>query len=370
MSVISGARQPTQQAVSGTEPLQSGGGEGGLLNVNKDEKQAQTDAKFGDIWKNIQAQYGEKAEKPREIKKTLGKDDFLRIMITQMKHQDPTSPFKAEQYATQLAQFTSVEQLQNLNQQMAKMTTANQPLERLAMTNMIGKVVTIDRERFVHNENVASPFQYVLPETAKSVSLNIISEAGESVFSSDLGAVKEGDHTYTWDGVKNNGQAAKSGNYFFRIEAKDASGKSIALETRGQAKVVGVSFEGQEPVLLVGDINKPQKIALRNIVRVDSNGGELSTAPQSMQKNITQLQNVSANPTSAKGQTGVSPADLNAIARAMQSNEMMGAQTDSRQALAQYQQADKNIARQNISTNNVEKLEEKGFPNGLNSGDN
>src|SRR5689334_2438768 len=93
---------------------------------------------FGDIWKQIQSKYGAKEEKPREIKKTLGKDDFLRIMITQMKHQDPTQPFKAEQMAEQMAQFASVEQLQNLNLKFEKMSNQNQPLERLAMTGLIG----------------------------------------------------------------------------------------------------------------------------------------------------------------------------------------------------------------------------------------
>ena len=81
-------------------------GAGGLLNEQKDQKVSSTEAKFGDVLNKVQAKYGAKPEKQREIKKTLGKDDFLRIMITQLKNQDPTSPFKAEQMATEMAQFT------------------------------------------------------------------------------------------------------------------------------------------------------------------------------------------------------------------------------------------------------------------------
>ena len=66
-----------------------------------------------------------------------------------MKFQDPTSPFKPEQMAAEMAQFTSVEQLQNVNQNLAKMSTANQPMERLAMTGLIGKTVTVDRDYLV-----------------------------------------------------------------------------------------------------------------------------------------------------------------------------------------------------------------------------
>src|SRR3954451_19142441 len=141
-------------------------GAGGLLNEQKDTKVSPTEAKFGDVLQKIQTKYGAKPEKQREIKKTLGKDDFLRIMITQLKNQDPTSPFKAEQMATEMAQFTSVEQLQNVNQNLGKLQNTQQPLERLAMTNMIGKVVTIDRERFQHVEGQNESLSFNLPKDA------------------------------------------------------------------------------------------------------------------------------------------------------------------------------------------------------------
>src|SRR5580698_201739 len=85
--------------VAANAPLENttgAAGSGGYLAEDKDTKKAATEAKFGDILQNIQARYGAKVEKPREIKKTLGKDDFLRIMITQMQHQDPTKPFDAQ----------------------------------------------------------------------------------------------------------------------------------------------------------------------------------------------------------------------------------------------------------------------------------
>src|SRR5271156_1812256 len=151
-------------------------GAGGLLNEQKDVKDASTDAKFGEVLNKIQSKYGVKPEKQREIKKTLGKDDFLRIMITQLKNQDPTSPFKAEQMATEMAQFTSVELLQNVNQNLGKLQNAQQPLERLAMTNMIGKVVTIDRERFQHVEGQNESLSFNLPKDASEVHVTVVSD--------------------------------------------------------------------------------------------------------------------------------------------------------------------------------------------------
>src|SRR3954467_1313029 len=131
--------------------------------MNPGTPEAATAPKFGEVYNQIMTRYGEKTEKPREAKKTLGKDDFLRIMVTQMKNQDPTNPFKAEQMATEIAQFTSVEQLQNVNQNLNKMAAQNKPLENMAMTNLIGKTVTIDRERFPHLEGQPEALTFNLP---------------------------------------------------------------------------------------------------------------------------------------------------------------------------------------------------------------
>ena len=248
-------------------------GTGAVLNNQKDASESSTDAKFGDVWKNVQAKYGAKAEKPREIKKQLGKDDFLRIMVTQMKHQDPTSPFKAEQFAAELAQFTSVEQLQNLNTAVGKLGTQNQPLERMAMTNLIGKSVTIDRDRFPHTEGSNESLTYNLPRDAKDVKISVIAESGETVVEKDLGAAKQGANVFVWDGLKGGTVLpSKSGNYSIRVEARDEREQSITIDSKTDAKIIGVSFEGAEPVFLVGDPRHPDKITMRNIVRIDEGG--------------------------------------------------------------------------------------------------
>lgn len=247
-------------------------GSDGALSTQKDSKTASTDPTFGEVYKQIQSKYGAKAEKPREIKKTLGKDDFLKIMITQMKNQDPTSPFKAEQMATEMAQFTSVEQLQNVNQNLHKMATQNQPLERLAMTHLIGKVVTVDRERFTHMENSNESLTFNLPKDATTVKVTIFSDSGETILQKDLGPMKTGEQSFSWDGLKTNTLPAKTGNYMFRLEAKDERGVGIAIGSQGKARVVGVSFEGTEPVFLVGDARRQERVLMKNIIRIDTDG--------------------------------------------------------------------------------------------------
>jgi flagellar basal-body rod modification protein FlgD len=228
---------------------------------------------FGEIWNSIQAKYGAKAEKPREAKKTLGKEDFLKIMVTQMKHQDPTNPMKADQFAAQMAQLAQVEQLQNLNQGMNKLSQSQQPAERMAMTGLIGKFVTIDRERFPHVEGENQSLVYSLPKEARELQVSIVSaDSGEVVVEQALGAQKGGENSFLWDGLKSNRLPAKSGQYLFKVSGIDTEGRAIRIETQAQVPVVGLSFEGQEAVLLVGDARSPQKVSLKNVTRVETQG--------------------------------------------------------------------------------------------------
>lgn len=245
----------------------------------KDASESARAPQFGEVLRQMQAKYGEQAPKPRDIKKTLGKDDFLKIMITQMKNQDPTSPFKAEQMATEIAQFTSVEQLQNVNQNLTKMSTQNRPLEQMAMTNMIGKMVTIDRERFPHQEGQPDLINFALPKNGSSVKVSIISEAGETVFQKDLGTQKAGDVSFTWDGIKTNTLAAKGGNYLYRVDAKDDRGQTIQINPKVRSKVIGVSFEGTEPVFLVGDAKHQDKVTLKSISQIEIDSGAEPSRP-------------------------------------------------------------------------------------------
>lgn len=225
--------------------------------------------KYGDVWNQVQAKYGKKPEKAKEIKKTLGKDDFMNLMINQMKNQDPTKPFDAEQMAAQLAQFASVEQLTNMNQSINRMAANSQPLERMTMTHMIGKQVTVDRNRIIHVENESSPLSFSVPERAKKLKVTLLSEVGEPIYTHELNDIDAGEHTISWDGKKPNSLPAKSGQYIMRFEGVGVDNRPLNMDTRAKANVVGVAFEGSEAVLLIGDAKHQEKVPMKNIIRIE-----------------------------------------------------------------------------------------------------
>lgn len=245
---------------------------------SRDDSASSTEPRFGDVWKKIQAQYGGQAEKPREVKKTLGKDDFLRLMVMQMKYQDPSKPFEMDKMGAEMAQLSSMEQLQNLNQTMKQLAGRDQPVERMAMTGMIGRVVTVDQGRFPHVEGRENLLKFDLPADAEKVVVTIADETGAALVQHELGAQKKGEAAFTWDGSKANTLPAKSGNYAFAVTAVDGSGREIKVSTSGSARVVGVSFEGQKPVLLVGDPANPGKVFMENVSRIVDDGASAASA--------------------------------------------------------------------------------------------
>jgi flagellar basal-body rod modification protein FlgD len=337
--------------------------------------------KFKQVWDSIQSSMGAKPDKPREIKKTLDKDDFLRIMITQMKHQDPTKPFEADKMAAEMAQITSVEQLNNLNKVMTQMTQANRPLERLAMTNMIGKTVTIDKNRFNHLEGESETLTFALPEKAARAKVQLLSDSGEVVFEKQLTELDAGMNSVQWDGRKITNQAAKAGMYQIKVEAEAHTGKQLQIGTTFKGKIIGVSFQDKDPVFLVGDAQRHEKIGLNNIVQVD----EVMGLPQMgmgqpMQAQATNpssglapvMNSKSSSPAMISFEKGVGsktmddsaiPEELKGVVQA--ARDRLGAQMGAR-AYADSERAQAADSGKTAAVaHQAAQYMEKGFPNGL-----
>jgi flagellar basal-body rod modification protein FlgD len=221
----------------------------------------------------IQARYGEKPKEARVAKKALDKDDFMRIMITEMRHQDPTKPMDSDRMATQMAQITSVEQLKNVSNAIEKMADKNNASDRLAMSGMIGRTVTVDKGRFTHQKGTISSINFELPEDASKTKITILNEQGEEVATRDLEPMKSGQNVYSWDGITASNTQTGSGTYLVRVDAENSKGGKIKIDPISKEKIVGVSFEGGDTHFLVGDSKTPQKVAFKNVIRIETDSG-------------------------------------------------------------------------------------------------
>ncbi|NUM87592.1 MAG: hypothetical protein HUU37_00170 [Bdellovibrionales bacterium] len=187
----------------------------------------------------------------------MGKDDFLKLMSAQLKNQDPMNPLKNEQMAAQLAQFSALEQMMNVNQNLEKMQQSQKPQDNVLAASLIGKSIVTDSAKFNYDRQTEPLVKYDLPADAKSVTVSIVNQKGEIVREYDLGAQKAGKNSVRWDGKNTKGGANDKGEYSFRVNATDDKDQPIKVATSTAGLVTGVVFEQGKPYLLVGETKVP-----------------------------------------------------------------------------------------------------------------
>lgn len=211
-------------------------------------------------------------EKPAETKKkdAMGQDAFLRLMITQMKNQNPLEPLKNQEFVAQLSQFTTASGVQDLKKSFDSLSTALQSNQALQASSLVGRSVLVDSDQAYLPPKDAS--QNVmrgaidLPNPVGNLQVNIFNKAGEVVKTITLGQRDAGTTRYEWDGTDNNGQRVASGVYTIKAEAK-FNDKTYSFATAAESKVESVSIgrNGQGMVLNLNglgsiDISKVKQI--------------------------------------------------------------------------------------------------------------
>ena len=211
---------------------------------------------------NIRSQIGDgfTAEKMRNGNKKrneMGKDDFLKLMTAQMRNQDPIHPLKNEEMAAQLAQFSALEQMLNVNQNLEKMMQQQKPNDNVLAASLIGKNVVTESNKFLYDQGKEQTLKFDLPQDAKIASVAIVDAKGEIMRELDLGSMKKGAQAVKWDGKLKSGAEAQKGEYSFRVTATDANETPIQVKTSTAGLVTGVVFEGGKPMLIVGEAKIP-----------------------------------------------------------------------------------------------------------------
>jgi flagellar basal-body rod modification protein FlgD len=181
----------------------------------------------------------------------LGKDDFIKLMSAQLKHQDPLSPMKNEEMAAQLAQFSALEQMVNVNTNLEKMAAGQKPQENVLAASLIGKRIMTDSSKFMLQKGEQPEIKFDLPADAATVNVSVVDNKGEIVREFELGSMAKGAQAVRWDGKNGKSQEVPVGEYSYRVTAADAKGTPVTINTTTAGLVSGVSFEGGKALLLV-----------------------------------------------------------------------------------------------------------------------
>ena len=204
-------------------------------------------------------------------KKTeLNQDDFLTLMITQLKNQDPFKPMDPSQYVGQLAQFSSVSGLSDMNKNITALTDSLRGNQVLDGAALIGRTVIAEGNqvyRYVPAEGEAIPTQGAIevPAGASSVQLVVRDSAGTLVKTQAIDA-RAGLRGFTWDGSTDDGGTAPSGSYKIEVIAK-VGDKNVSLNTSIAAQVSSVALDPATGALTL-DTDTLGEIAMSDVERV------------------------------------------------------------------------------------------------------
>jgi len=182
----------------------------------------------------------------------LGKEEFLKLLVTQMQHQDPLSPTDNAAFTAQLAQFSSLEQLFQVNKGIDGLAASQAPSGMASVAGFLGRDVTAQGDAVILGDNGASPIQFSLDAATEITNVAIRDESGQTVRTFALGALPGGSNQGVWDGLDDQGQALPPGTYHFSVAAQDNAGDSVATHTRVRGRVTGAEYQDGTPILIVG----------------------------------------------------------------------------------------------------------------------
>jgi flagellar basal-body rod modification protein FlgD len=191
-------------------------------------------------------------------------DTFMKLLVTQMKNQDPLNPLDNAQVTSQLAQLSTVTGIEKMNTTLQSLIGSYQSSQTLQAAGMIGHGVLATGSS-LNLSNGQAPFGIDLPGPADDVKITILDGSGRPVHSMDLGSQPAGMRALQWDGTTDSGAAAANGQYSFTVSATQA-GQKVGADSLAFGQVASVASGGQGVVLNVPGLGSVNLADIRQIL--------------------------------------------------------------------------------------------------------
>lgn len=194
----------------------------------------------------------------------LGKHDFLNMLIAQLQHQDPLNPADGTEFTAQLAQFSSLEQLSNINDSLKHMEQFQAALTYSQAVSYMGKEITASGNGLQLKDGEPATCHFELAANAAMAAISVYDATGGFVNSFETGPLGAGRQSATWNGMDKDGNPMPAGVYRFEIQAVDAVSDSVNVTPLMSAVVTGVSFKDNTAHL----ITALQTVAIEDVIDV------------------------------------------------------------------------------------------------------
>jgi flagellar basal-body rod modification protein FlgD len=203
----------------------------------------------------------------------IGKDAFLKMLTTQLKYQDPLNPMQGTEFASQLAQFSSVEQLSNMNTTLTASVDANslltQSITNSLSTTLIGKSVRSTGSKLTYDGSNPVSFGYSLASGASKVRVGVYNTNGVLLKTiqpdtDKFDPLAVGNTDLSWDGTNESGQQVGKGTYTFKVEAYDADGTLMTSPGYTYGTISSVRFKSSGTYFMVDG----KEISLSDVLEI------------------------------------------------------------------------------------------------------
>ncbi|AZF28137.1 flagellar hook assembly protein FlgD [Pseudomonas sp. R2-60-08W] len=172
----------------------------------------------------------------------LGKDAFLQLLVTQLKNQNPLSPQDNGAFVAQLAQFSSLEGINTLNDSVNNISSNFSSSQALQASSLVGRSIITQTDKALVDTSKSMTGSVAVTAATGNVSVKITDKDGNVVRTLDLGAQSAGVSDFIWDGKNEAGEVASAGTYTFAASTKNDKGDAVALATSLPATVTSVTL--------------------------------------------------------------------------------------------------------------------------------
>jgi flagellar basal-body rod modification protein FlgD len=200
--------------------------------------------------------------------KAMGRDAFLKLLVAQLKNQDPLKPQDNSAFVAELAQFSSLEQSMGVNDRLDQMMLQNQGLANANVVNMVGSVATVRGSLITTDgSGTGTPIAFTLDRKSAQTVVQIKDAAGNVIRTLDMGERNGGITKINWDGRSDEGIVQPAGTYAVSVKAADEDGGTVIVSQETTGTIQGVSFDKGYPVLrLSNGVSAP----VSDLLRVES----------------------------------------------------------------------------------------------------
>jgi len=181
----------------------------------------------------------------------LGKDDFLKLLLLELKYQDPTSPMDSEKILSQTSQLAGLEASENTNKALEALASSLGASMQFNGISAIGKIADTGSNAVALEKGKSVDFQLYFPDAITTGEIKIMDVNGSTLQTMNVGATAAGVAQYKWDGKGSNGETLKEGTYY--IEASYSGANGIAGTTRvGRYPIESIKFDGGKTLAKLG----------------------------------------------------------------------------------------------------------------------